>query len=149
MALRINHSHTRLNWKSPTYSSWDSMKQRCDNPKATGYENYGGRGITYQNEWSFFVSFLTDMGERPDGTSLDRIDTNGPYSKENCRWATIEVQNRNTRTSKFIEFNGLTKTNQEWSRELEIPASTLYNRIFTRGWDVERSFLTPVRIKRK
>ena len=145
----MSHGHTRLKWKSPTYRSWDSMRRRCDNPKATKYENYGGRGFSYDDRWKSFSCFLEDMGERPDNTSLDRTDTYGDYCKNNCRWATHEEQNRNTRSNKFITYDGCTKTNQEWANELNIPPSTLYNRIFTRGWDVKRSFETPIRNKRK
>lgn len=124
------------------------MRQRCDNPKSTKFENYGGRGIFYDPKWSSFSSFLADMGERPEGCSLDRVDTNGPYTKENCKWSTVSEQNRNTRTNKKITYKGVTLTNQEWSSKLGMPASTLYNRIYTRNWPVEKAFLTPVRSKR-
>lgn len=145
----ITHGHTKLNWKSKTYSVWDSMIQRCNNPKATKYNNYGGRGITHDPSWFKFVNFLKDMGERPEGLTLDRIDNEKGYCKENCRWASYEEQNRNTRTNKFITHNGITKTNQEWANELGFPSSTLYNRVFTRGWSVEESFKIPIRFKRK
>lgn len=125
------------------------MKQRCNNPKSNKYEIYGGRGIIYDTTWNDFYTFLQDMGERPEGCTLDRIDPNGNYNKENCRWSTIEVQNRNTRTSKLITYEGITKTNQEWANQLGIPPSTLYNRIFTRGWSVEKSLNTPIRYKTK
>jgi len=73
------------------------MKQRCDNPSTNGYENYGGRGITYCKRWESFENFLDDMGERPKGKTLDRIDVNDNYEPDNCRWATAKEQAANVR----------------------------------------------------
>lgn len=81
--------------RSPTYRTWDGMKQRCLNPKATGYARYGGAGITVCDRWLEFANFLADMGERPEGTTLDRIDSSKGYEPGNCRWATRAEQNRN------------------------------------------------------
>ena len=82
-------------YRTPTYRSWDGMKQRCLNPKATGYSRYGGAGVTVCDAWLTFGNFLADMGERPEGTTLDRIDPTRGYEPGNCRWATRSVQNRN------------------------------------------------------
>lgn len=80
------------------YRSWESAKQRCFNPNTTGYHNYGGRGITMCDEWANdFNAFLEHMGPRPDGHSLDRIDSNGNYEPGNCRWADRYTQNGNRR----------------------------------------------------
>ena len=89
--------------KTPTYSSWLAMRERCLNPKHHAYMRYGGRGIAIAAEWSDFQTFLFDLGERPEGTTLDRIDANGDYTPENCRWATPKQQNRNTRATKLTE----------------------------------------------
>jgi len=95
----LRHGHASDGKESPTYRSWKAMKRRCDDEKFKQYENYGGRGITYDPRWVNFDYFFTDMGERPSGTSLDRIDRNGNYSQCNCRWATRTQQNRNTSRS--------------------------------------------------
>lgn len=82
---------------TPTYEAWRGMKRRCDNPEGKVYDRYGGRGISYNPKWNSFKNFLDDMGECPSGLSLDRIDNNGNYAKENCRWATASEQNYNQR----------------------------------------------------
>lgn len=79
----------------PTYNSWQNMKARCDNPDNPRYAHYGGRGITYLSSWKYYRNFREDMGKRPEGTSLDRINVNGNYSVENCRWATPHEQGQN------------------------------------------------------
>lgn len=87
-------------YQSREYHSWNSMKNRCNNSNLKEYKNYGGRGITYDSKWEDFREFYKDMGERPIGTTLDRIDVDKNYCKENCRWATKEQQQRNQRIHK-------------------------------------------------
>lgn len=85
---------------SPTYRSWKAMIARCEYPKTRGYRYYGGRGITVCKRWrNSFLAFLEDMGERPEGTSLDRIDSDSNYEPGNCRWATAVEQRANRRDS--------------------------------------------------
>lgn len=85
---------------NPTYKTWESMKSRCNNPCNERYKDYGGRGIQVCSSWNIsFDAFLADMGERPEGLTLDRKDNNKDYNKQNCRWASAAQQQRNTRKS--------------------------------------------------
>lgn len=83
--------------QSRTWNSWSSMKKRCTMKKHISYKDYGGRGITFCERWKEFIPFLQDMGERPEGHTLDRIDVNGNYEPSNCRWATLSEQQKNKR----------------------------------------------------
>jgi len=91
------HGHRKNDNRTPTYNSWRAMKARCYYTKHDAYYNYGGRNITICNTWLIFENFLSDMGQRPVGKSLDRIDPDGNYTPENCRWATNKQQAQNKR----------------------------------------------------
>jgi hypothetical protein len=114
-----------------TYKAWDSMKQRCFNPKSQYFAAYGGRGISVCARWmESFENFFTDMGDPPEGMSLDRFpDVDGNYEPGNCRWATDAQQSRNRRTSIFVAFNGETKCISEWAECLGMNYSTVRHRL--------------------
>jgi hypothetical protein len=98
---RLTHGHSHHSRRSPTYQSWMSMVQRCTNPARGNFKNYGGRGIVICERWRTFENFLADMGERPLGTTLDRVDVNGNYEPSNCRWVNAAAQSRNKRHAKL------------------------------------------------
>ena len=133
-------------YRVPQYQAYDQMNRRCSNPNDKGFANYGGRGITVCDRWKHsFAAFLEDMGERPSKKhSLDRIDNDGPYSPDNCRWGTREQQNNNKRTNRFLIFHGETLTISQWARRLHVHFCTLQYRL-RRGWSVERTLTEPVR----
>lgn len=118
------------------------MRGRCTNPARPDFHNYGGRGITYDPRWDDFRNFLADMGEKPIGMELDRIDNAGPYCKDNCRWATRKQQMENSRRSKMITYGGKTQNVSDWAKELGIGVMTLGFRL--RNWTVEEAFTTPM-----
>lgn len=96
------HGHGVHGKWTPTYFSWVSLRNRCKNANCAGYEYYGGRGISVCSRWDSFENFLADMGERPDGKSIDRIDPDGNYEPNNCRWATRSEQSKNQRRHKCV-----------------------------------------------
>lgn len=107
MGVNTKHDY----YETPTYKSWHMMKQRCKNPNHDSYINYGGRGITYDLKWELFTGFFEDMGERPIGLTLDRIDVNKGYFKENCKWSSENEQAYN----KNIQHNNTSgKTGVSW-----------------------------------
>jgi hypothetical protein len=95
--LNTKHGHNKKGQQTKTHKSWTAMLQRCNNPKNTSFKDYGGRGIKVCERWSDFENFLQDMGERPKNKTLDRINVNGDYEPNNCRWATLSEQQRNRR----------------------------------------------------
>jgi hypothetical protein len=124
---------------APEHQIWTQMKVRCNNPKNKGYKNYGGRGIKVCERWQkSFADFISDMGQRPSPNhSIERIDNDGDYEPQNCKWATYTEQANNTRNNHFLTFNGETLTINQWARKLGIDRRVLTSRLI-RGWSVER-----------
>lgn len=130
--------------KTRTYKTWDSMKCRCSTTTDEHYKNYGARGITVCDEWKHsFNAFLSDMGERPNGMTLDRIDNDGDYCKENCRWATNTEQCNNKSNNVRYMYNGEELTVRSISDISGMKLVTLRGRL-GRGWSVEKSLIEPI-----
>ncbi len=126
------------------YRIWKSMRTRCLNPNSRSWDSYGGRGITICPEWNDYTAFqewAISSGYR-DGLSIDRIDVDGNYCPENCRWATAEEQSNNKRNSRLISINGVTHTLAQWSAIAGINRGTLKSRVES-GWSGE-SLIKPV-----
>jgi AraC-like DNA-binding protein len=116
------------------------MIDRCTEPNSEKYPIYGGRGITICERWMKFENFLADMGEKVRGMSIERINNNGNYEPENCKWATPKEQANNTRRNRRIAHNGENLTLAEWSQRLGVTPSTLHERIAKHGEFIALSF---------
>lgn len=132
------HGHGREGGKSQVYIAWINMRQRCYNKNKKDYSYYGGRGIRVEDSWHVFKNFLADMGEPLPGQTLDRIDPNGNYCADNCRWATRKEQTRNRRDTVRFEYKGENLPVSEWAEKLSLTYGGMYNRIRTRSWDPDR-----------
>ncbi len=136
-------SSTYLRRSNRTYHIWAQMRVRCNNVDGPDYPLYGGRGIRVCERWNDYSNFLADMGEAPKGLQLDRVDNNGPYSPDNCKWSTAGEQANNRRSSRLIEYQGRTCTLAEWARETGFKASTIAARL-KRGLSVAEAFTEPL-----
>lgn len=145
VATSTTHGHTTGGKLSRTYVSWLQMIQRCENRKHNSFARYGGRGITVCDRWrQSFDAFLEDMGPRPDGHSLDRIDNSGDYEPDNARWATPGQQAQNQSTTNLIECRGEVLSLSEWSRRSRISRTGIRKRLLA-GWSPERALTAPAR----
>lgn len=115
--------------RTPIYRCWAKMKERCSNPRSPQAKDYGGRGITVCERWQVFESFYEDMGDPPPGLSLDRINNELGYFKENCRWATDKQQVDNRRCTRNVTINGETMCMKDWCRKLGVSYSTARARV--------------------
>lgn len=126
------------------YWSWIDMRKRCNNKKCLSYKDYGGRGIKVCEQWNSFQAFLADMGPRPFGWTIDRIDVNGNYEPSNCRWVPKAHQNKNTRKNIYFEIDGETLCLADACRKLGMPYSTVVSRISSLKWDKYKAIYTPL-----
>ena len=133
--MPCNAGYARRGKETSTYYTWRNMKNRCNNSNNKRYHDYGGRGIKACKRWLKFENFLADMGERPPGKTLDRIDNNKGYYKENCKWSTRKEQQRNMRNNRWITINNKTQCLMDWCKELNLKYNTIFTRLL-RGWPV-------------
>ena len=136
------HGHASGGARSSTHSCWTELNARCRNTKHRQWRQYGGRGIRVCERWRKFENFLADMGERPEGMTLDRINNDGNYEPGNCRWATQAAQTRNYSRNHMLTHRGLTLCMTEWAELLGITRSAIWQRL-KRGWSVERALSKP------
>lgn len=130
---------------------WVNMRYRCNNPNCSHYNRYGGRGIKVCDEWNEYLVFKkwAMANGYDDSKSIDRIDNNGNYEPNNCRWATMKTQNNNRSSNNNITYNGETHTVAEWACIVGINENTLRSRLFINKWDIETALTTPLNIKGK
>jgi hypothetical protein len=130
--------------KTPEYSSWEHMKQRCTNPNKRSFPWYGGRGISVHPEWMHsFLAFYAHVGPKPSPKhSLDRIDVNGNYEPGNVRWATQQQQMENARSARMVTLLGKTQTVSAWARERGLSSGQIQMRL-KKGWSIEDAVLIP------
>lgn len=139
---------THFKTKSGTWRSWVAMKQRCTSDSPCFFKNYKGRGIAYDPQWEKFEPFYEDMGDRPDGMTLERVNNNLGYSKQNCIWATCKQQQNNRRSNRLVCYNGSQMTLAQASELSGIERRVTSLRL-DRGWSEERTFSEPVRTSKK
>lgn len=145
----VKHGHKRGGkGGSRTYSTWSSMKDRCLCKSNISYKHYGAKGVSICDRWMVFENFLEDMGERPEAKTLDRIDNNKGYFKENCRWATSFEQQCNRPDNLMVMFNGQEKALAQHCRDQRIGQNAVRLRL-KMGWDIQRALTQPVQIKNR
>lgn len=137
-------THTHGMSGSAIYRVWGAMVERCTKQASKDYAHYGGRGITVCDRWRKFENFYADMGDRPTGMTLERIDNDGDYEPGNCRWATRREQNLNRRTTQMVTYLGETLCAADWERRFGYGEGVVAGRL-RRGWPIERALTQPVR----
>ena len=128
----------------PLYKTWTGIRSRCNSPTCKAFPEYGGRGLKVDPRWDSFEVFLSDMGDCPEGMSLDRVDNSMGYYPDNCRWATPKQQANNRRNNVLITYDGVTKTMAQWAETYGIKKTTLHRRI-SYGWSIEDALNRPLR----
>lgn len=145
---KSTHGATRGDKPTVEYTTWQSMIARCSNPKSKGFARYGGAGVTVCDRWATsFAAFIADMGPRPTGHSIDRIDNAKGYEPSNCRWATTTEQVRNRALTFMVDWVGRTLPLAAACEEAELPYHSVWQRINRLGWTVSRSLSEPLRVR--
>lgn len=145
---RPHHPHRvdKNNKVKRLYRIWIEMRSRCMNPKRKNYKWYGGKGIKVDDRWYVYLNFHEDMSQAyyehvkkfgEKNTSLDRINVNGHYCKENCKWSTLKEQHSNKSNTIYITHNHKTQTLEEWSKDTKLSKKTIYYRIFRYKWSIK------------
>ena len=154
-AVHFKHGGSRRGKRDRLYAVWNAMRQRCENPRSSSYENYGGRGIAVCEEWKnsyeTFRSWAIDNGYDPDADfglcTIDRIDVDGDYEPGNCRWADAKTQANNCRDNRKVTAFGKTQNASEWADETGIKCQTILSRL-RNGWDPETALTIPPQVGR-
>lgn len=141
--MRFVHGNAKAGKKSKTYKIWCGMKSRCSNRNEKAFKNYGGRGISVCQRWAdSYAAFLEDMGECPDGYSIERIDNDRDYEPSNCKWIPRECQSTNRRTVNMIAVGDEKKSLADWARSSGLSLKTICSRINS-GWPPELAVSMP------
>jgi len=141
--LTVARNKTHGDADSVEYGIWCGIKNRCTNKNVKSYKDYGERGITICDRWLVYENFLADMGRRPKGCSIDRINNEGNYEPDNCKWSTRSEQQNNKRTNHIIEYNGERLNIKQWCTKLNLQYSTILRRCTLPGWTAEQILTTP------
>jgi len=120
------------------------MRNRCNNPNCPRYDDYGGRGIKVCDRWRLYRNFYADMGDKPNEMTLDRIDNNGNYELNNCKWSTIKEQMNNKRNNRLFDIDGHTKTLAQWTEISGLKKSTVSQRFYAYNWSIIEALNTPI-----
>lgn len=131
--------------RSRIYHVWADMRQRCENIKHPSFRDYGGRGITVCRRWQSFPHFSSDMGPRPHGSAIERINNQDGYNPSNCMWASRKQQQRNRRGNRVLRINGQSKCVAEWSEISGVSSATIFSRLHKLKWKAKRAVFAPVR----
>lgn len=142
LAYAYKHGH---GYDSPTYRSWKVMKNRCTRKSDKQWKDYGGRGIKVCEKWLKFSGFLEDMGIRPEGKTLDRINNDGNYEPHNCRWADLNQQRRNRSDNRLVEYQGKKMPLVSACEAAKLPYGTVRTRLDKYGWSESEALSKPVR----
>lgn len=141
--LAKNNAFKHGKAETKEYNSWTSIKARCNNSNTPSYKDYGGRGLNICTEWlNSFENFYKDVGDCPKGFSIERIDNNKGYSKDNCIWASSKAQSMNRRSNFIVNYKGLEKPLKQWCEDLELNYKRIFARIRQLGWTVEKALST-------